>query len=345
MKALVKYDQKPGMTKIMDMPIPRIGPDDVLIKVQYAGICGTDPHIHHSKASMRINTPLILGHEFAGIIKKAGKNVTGLCTGELVTAETHARYCGICTLCRNGMYHLCRDRMGYGFQTDGAFAEFVCAHKRIVHKIPEGVSPEEASLTEPLCVAYSALVKSARVRPGDTVAVIGPGPIGMLCAKMAKIQGASRVFMIGTTGDEKRLETSLGYGADEVFTAGGKDVEEKLKRYGDGYGVDIVVDTAGAAQALDLSLNIVRPGGMIVKIGWGPEPVGFSLDRLIAKAVTLKGHFSHTWDVWEKCLSLMSEGIISLKPLMTHILLLDDWEKGFRLVEEKEAVKAVLKIY
>lgn len=344
MKALVKYDKGPEMTRIMDMPLPVTGPDEVLIKVMYAGICGTDPHIHNAKASMDINTPLILGHEFAGTINKLGENVTGFCIGDRVTAETHARYCGVCTLCRNNMYHLCRERKGYGFQTDGAFAQYVSANVRIVHRVPDNISLKEASLTEPLCVAYSALVKSARIRPGDTVAVIGPGPVGMLCAKVAKIQGASRVFMIGTTGDEKRLEASLEYGADEVFSGGGDETARHISGYGDGYGVDIVADTAGAAQALSLSMDIVRPGGRIVRIGWGPGPVGFSLDKIIAKSVTLKGHFSHTWDVWEKCLSLLKAEIISLKPIMTHILPLDQWETGFRLVEEKEAVKAVLEI-
>ncbi|MDD5603858.1 MAG: zinc-binding dehydrogenase [Eubacteriales bacterium] len=342
MKAVVKYDNVAGATEIRDVPIPEPGPSDVLVKVAFIGVCGTDPHMHRNLTSFKINVPLILGHEFAGTIVKAGSEVQGWKSGDRITSETHADYCGVCPLCRSNQYHLCRERKGFGFHIDGAFAGYVKVPSRILHKVPDNVSLREASLTEPLCVAYKSVVCNSLVRPGDTVAVIGPGPIGMLCIKMAQICGASEIIAIGTSGDENRLKQSLSYGATMALDSSKEDVAAKIKSLGDCYGADLVVDTAGASQALALSLDIVRPAGQITRIGWGPKPVGFTLDPMIAKSVTVQGHFSHTWDVWEKCLVLMSKGQADLKPLITHELPIDQWEYAFELIESRKAMKVVL---
>ena len=159
MKAVVKYDNVAGATEVREVPVPSIGPDDVLVETAFIGICGSDPHMHHNKVSYKVNVPLILGHEFAGVIAEVGANVTGWKVGDRVTSETHADYCGKCVLCRTNNYHVCRERKGYGFQIDGAFAKYVRVPSRILHKVPENVSLKEAALTEPLCVAYSSLVK------------------------------------------------------------------------------------------------------------------------------------------------------------------------------------------
>jgi len=342
MKAVVKYDTVPGATEIREMPVPEIGPGDVLVRIAYIGICGTDPHMHKNLTSIKINVPLIFGHEFAGTIEKIGSEVKGFKAGDRVTAETHADYCGECTLCRTNQYHLCRERKGYGFQTHGAFAKYVRVPARILHRVPDNVSLKEASLTEPLCVAYKSMVYSSTVRPGDTVVVIGPGPIGVLCVKMAQILGASTIIAIGTDGDDERLQMAKEYGATITINSSREDANLIVKSIGDNYGADLVVDTAGSSSTLALSMELVRPGGQITKVGWGPKPVGFSLDPIIQKSVTLRGHFSHTWDVWEKCLTLMASGQVDLKPLITHELSIDQWEKGFELVETKKAMKVVL---
>lgn len=342
MKAVVKYDNVPGATEIREMPVPEIGPRDVLVRTAYIGICGTDPHMHKNLVSFKMNVPLIFGHEFAGTIEKVGSEVKGFKVGDRVTAETHADYCGECVLCRTNQYHLCRERKGYGFQTHGAFAKFVKVPARILHRVPDNVSLKEASLTEPLCVAYKSMVYSSTVRPGDTVVVIGPGPIGILCTKMVQILGASQIITIGTDGDDERLKMAKEYGATITINSSKEDADSIVKSLGDNYGADLVVDTAGSSATLALSMALVRPGGQITKIGWGPKPVGFSLDPIIQKSVTLRGHFSHTWDVWEKCLTMMASGQIDLKPLITHELPIDQWEKGFELVETKKAMKVVL---
>jgi len=343
MKAVVKYDNVSGATEVREVPVPEIGPTDVLVKVAYIGVCGTDPHMHQNLVSFKMNVPLIFGHEFSGVIEKVGSDVKNYKVGDRVTAETHADYCGECELCRTNQYHICRERKGFGFHADGAFAKYVKVPARILHKLPDSVSLKEAALIEPLCVAYKSVVSNSKVRPGDTVVVIGPGPIGLLCIKMAQVVGASEIIAVGTDGDEERLEMAMEYGATITMNSSREDVSAKVKSIGDQYGADVVFDTAGVSPTLQLSMDLVRPGGQIVKIGWGPKPVGFSLDPIIQKNVTLTGHFSHTWDVWEKCIVLLSKGQVDLKPLITHELSIEEWEKSFELIENREAMKVVLK--
>lgn len=342
MKAVVKYDNIAGATEMREVPVPEIGPEDVLVKVAYIGVCGSDPHMHHNRVSYKVNVPLILGHEFSGTIEKVGASVKGFAAGDPVTCETHADYCGKCVLCRTNNYHVCRDRKGYGFQTDGAFARYVKVPARILHKLPAGVSLREAALTEPLCVAYNALVKHSSIKPGDLVVIIGPGPIGILCTKMASLLGASRIVVVGTDGDDGRLALARQFGATLTVNSAAEDPLPPIIALSDGYGADTVVDTAGFSPTLKLSMDAVRPCGQITKIGWGPLPVGFSLDPLLAKAVTLQGVFSHNWDVWEKCLTLMSSKAVDLSRMITHELPLDRWEESFSLMESKEGLKIVL---
>ena len=342
MKAVVKYDNVAGATEVREVPVPSIGPDDVLVETAYIGICGSDPHMHHNKVSYKVNVPLILGHEFAGVIAEVGANVTGWKVGDRVTSETHADYCGKCVLCRTNNYHVCRERKGYGFQIDGAFAKYVRVPSRILHKVPENVSLKEAALTEPLCVAYSSLVKHSPLKPGDLVVIIGPGPIRLLCTKIASILGASDIVVVGTDGDDARMEIAKKMGATMTINSSQQDPVPIIMGMRDGYGANLVVDAAGFSPTLKLSLDVVRPCGQINKIGWGPGPVGFSLDQLISKAVALQGTFSHTWDVWEKCLVLMGERTVDLGEVITHELPLDQWQKGFDLMETKEGLKIVL---
>jgi len=342
MKAVVKYDNLANATELREVPVPEIGPNDVLVEVAYVGICGTDPHMHRNTVLFDFNCPFILGHEFAGTIIEAGKQVSKFKVADRVTSETHADYCGKCVLCRTNNYHICRERKGFGFHLDGAFTKYVKVPERILHRVPDGVSLKAASLTEPLCVAYKSVICNSKVNPGDTVVVIGPGPIGLLCMKMAQFSGASQIIAVGTKGDDNRLELSKEFGATITINSSKQDALSKIKSLGDGYGADLIVDTAGVTETLKLSMDAVRPNGQITKIGWGPKPVNLSLDPLIAKSVTLRGHFSHTWDVWEKCLTMMGSGQIDLERLVTHELPIDKWEEGFELVENKEAVKVVL---
>lgn len=343
MKAVVKYAETPGATEIRDVPVPVTGETDVLVEVAYTGICGTDPHLHKGTSAFKFVRPFILGHEFAGTIVKTGSGVDKFKIGDRVTSETHAEYCGKCSLCRQNNYHLCRERKGYGFHVDGAFTKYVKVPERILHRVPDNVSLKAASITEPFCVAYKSTISNSNINPGDMVVIIGPGAIGILCAKLAQLSGAAEIIVIGTEGDDKRLALAKEYGATVIINSSKEDPLKRIMSLGDGYGADLILDLAGSSATLKLSMDAVRPAGQITKIGWGRHPVNFSLDPLIAKSVTFTGHFSHTWDVWEKCLVLMEKKIVDLEKLITHELGIDEWEKGFEMVETKEAVKAVLK--
>lgn len=343
MRAVVKYAREDGNTEVRDVPVPEIGPDDVLIKIAYTGVCGSEPHIFHNNISYLLNVPVILGHEFSGVVEKVGANVAAWKPGDRVVAETHARICGHCMMCRTNNFRFCRERKGYGSAVDGSYAEFVRAHQRILHTVPDPVSLRDASCVEPMCVAYNVVVAKSRVRAGDSVVVIGPGPIGLLCAKLARMSGAKDVVVVGGPGDEERLAFSLGFGATAVVPYGGDAMAEAAKMNG-GYGADLVVDAAGPAQTLSLAMEMVRPDGVINKVAWGPAPVNYSLDRLLQKGIRLQGSFSHTWDIWEKCIGLMASGAIDMGRIISHELPLEDWRKAFELVETCKCLKIALKL-
>jgi len=204
------------------------------------------------------------------------------------------------------------------------------------------LSFEKAALTEPSCVAYDVVCVNSRVRPGDSVAVIGPGPIGLFCLLLAKLSGANPLVAIGLPIDAKRLEVASQIGAMSLG-ARGEDDSGEVKRLGDGYGMDLVVDAAGHSSTLKIALDIVRPGGQITKVGWGPQPCNFSLDPLVAKAITLQGTFSHTWPMWEKVLAMLASKQLNPDPILSRIAPLNEWHSCFEAMLTGEIVKAALK--
>jgi alcohol dehydrogenase/L-iditol 2-dehydrogenase len=214
---------------------------------------------------------------------------------------------------------------------------------RILHHVPAHLSMEIAALTEPCCVAYNATCGNARVQPGDAVAVIGPGPIGLLCALIAKIAGAGELVVIGTPADAKRLEIAKQLGATATLGAQEEDIPGWTKNLRDGYGFDLVIDAAGVSATLELAMTIVRPGGQISKVGWGPQPLNFSLDPLVQKAVTLQGSFSHNWPIWERVITMLSAGQLDIRPILNRVSPLADWREAFEEMHSGRIVKAVLK--
>lgn len=342
MQAIVKVSHDDDAVELRDIPEPPApGRGQVLLEVMAAGVCGSDIHLWRNHQSWPVTLPLVLGHEFAGVVTAVGEGVTGVAVGDRVACETAASVCGHCVYCRTGNYNLCPERLGYGALTDGAFTRYVMARPAILHPVPEGLSFAEAALTEPVCVAYNALVEQARVRPGDTVVIQGPGTIGIMALLVAKLHGANPIVMVGTDRDRQRLALARDLGATETVVLGERDLVEVIRGLGDGFGADVVVDVTGVSAALEQSLALVRPGGQIVKVGWGPQPLGFSLDPLVAKAVTLQGSFSHTWPTWERVLKLLASGQIDLKPLTTTYAL-SDWRAAFTDMESGANVKSLL---
>lgn len=343
MPGLVNYAKEPGAVELRELPVPEIGEDDVLLKVHSVGICGSDLHQYRGSHSWKVNYPVVLGHEFAGVIEQTGRRVTEFKEDDRVVSETAAVLPRDSSLIRRGLYNLDPGRLGFGYGVDGAMASYVKVPARCLHRVPDSLPLEHAALTEPCSVAYNAVCVNSRVRPGDTVAVLGPGPIGLLCAAMAKLAGAGHLVVIGTAADASRLEVALEIGADTVLGAQGEDVSEWFRNYGDGYGFDLVIDAAGVSASLKMALDIVRPAGQITKVGWGPQPLNFSLDPLVQKAVTLQGSFSHNWPMWESVLVLLASGKIDLSPILNRVAPLDEWRASFDAMHAGAIVKGVLK--
>jgi L-iditol 2-dehydrogenase len=305
-----------------------------------ASICGSDVHQWRASHSWPVNYPCILGHEFAGTIAQTGSAVAHFKEGDRVVSETAAVIDEVSPLSRAGLYNLDPARRGFGYGVDGAMTEFVRVPERCLHRLPADLAFEKAALTEPCCVAYNAVCVNGRVRPGDTVLVLGPGPIGLLCAKMAKLSGAGKVIVSGLPSDKKRLEIAWKMGADVTLEGG---VAEYVAGIGDGLGVDVAIDSSGASIALQMALQAVRPAGQIIKVGWGPQPLQFSLDPLVQKNITLAGSFSHNWPIWERVISMIASGQIDLEPVISCVAELEVWHECFEKMEAGEYVKAVLK--
>lgn len=335
--AVVNYSPDKYSVELRDIPRPEIGVDDVLLEVAAVGVCGSDLHQWTSDHSWPVNYPVVLGHEFSGRIASIGSNVRGWKEGDRVVSETAAVIDPDSPMTRQGLYNLDPTRLGFGYGVNGAMTKYVKVPSRILHHVPDALSLTKAALTEPCCVAYSATVVNASIKPGDYILVIGPGPIGLLCAAMARLQGAI-VGVLGLEKDHYRLGIAKAYGCEPLVGSVGDWAKQ-----GDGLGVDGVIDAAGVSATLKTSIEVVRPGGWISKVGWGPQPLNFSIDPLVQKNVTLQGSFSHNWPIWERVIRLLSTGLLDIDPLIGGEWSLNEWEKAFHTMHSGEIVKAVLK--
>ena len=335
--AVVNFAPEKHSVELRDVPTPDVGPDDVLLRVAAVGVCGSDLHQWTADHSWPVNYPVVLGHEFAGTVAKVGANVTGWAEGDQVVSETAAVIDPSNPMSRQGLYNLDPTRKGFGYGVHGAMTRFVRVPSRILHRVPANLPLGTAALTEPCCVAYNAVVQNARVRPGDRVVVFGPGPIGLLCAAMAKLCGAE-VAVVGLDRDRGRLDIARQYGCTPLVTG----LEEWAKA-ADGLGVDGAVDAAGVSATLKLAMQVVRPNGWISKVGWGPQPLNFSLDPLVQKNITLQGSFSHNWPIWERVIRLLATGQLDVKPIVGGTWPLEQWHEAFEAMHSGAIAKAVLK--
>src|SRR6266852_8838531 len=239
--AVVHYALEPLAVELRDVGVPTIGDGDALIRVGAVSVCGSDVHQAYNTHSWPVNVPVILGHEFAGTVAKTGRTVTHFREGDRVVSETAAEVCGECVLCRTGRYNLCPGRKGFGYGIDGAMASSVKVPARCLHRIPDSLPFSLACLAEPHAVAYNAMCVNSTIRPGDLVVVLGPGPIGLLCARMAALAGADPLIVVGLSGDRARLETALQLGATRVVDAGRENLDEVVRRLNP-LGADLVCD-------------------------------------------------------------------------------------------------------
>lgn len=344
MRALVKYGLQPGQVELREIPRPTLVPGTVLVAPSSVGVCGSDVHMWQNNQSWALKKDVVLGHESSGVIAEVGPGVEGWAVGDRVICETAAAICSACVYCHAGAYNLCPHRLGYGAMADGAFSEFIIAEPRVLHRIPDNVDFDGASMTEPYCVAYNALVERGNVTPGDVVVVQGVGAIGSVCIQIARLQGAGTIIALGTDVDSGRLQRALEFGADVIVNISREDPLTVITSMGDGYGADVVVDATGVSGAFQQSMQLVRPLGSIIKVGWGPQPAGFSLDPLVAKAATVYGSFSHTWNTWERILGLFATERLDPHSVIGGVYALDDWEEAFRAMEQGRNIKSVVRM-
>jgi alcohol dehydrogenase/L-iditol 2-dehydrogenase len=335
--AVVNFAPEKGSVEIREIPRPEIGEEDVLLEVANVGVCGSDLHQWTADHSWPVNYPVVLGHEFGGNIVAMGSRVKGWKEGDRVVSETAAVIDPDNPMSRRGLYNLDPTRKGFGYGVNGAMSRFVRVPARCLHLLPDNLSFEQACLTEPCCVAFSAVVENARLKPGDRVIVLGPGTIGILCAAVARLCGAE-VAIVGLESDRHRLDIARQYGCEAIIGNAGEWAKQR-----DGLGADCIIDAAGASATLKIALELVRPNGHITKVGWGPQPLGFSLDPLVQKNVTLQGSFSHNWPIWERVIALLASGQLDVKPIIGGVWPVTEWHEAFEKMHKGEVVKSILK--
>jgi len=342
MKAVVKTKRGPGNIELRDADVPRIKPDEVLVDVKFTGICGTDVHIYHDTAFY--TPPVILGHEYSGVIVQKGSKVVGYDAGDRVTSPATIP-CGTCLMCRTNHANRCtgEDRRILGtHRADGTFADCVAVPSRILHKIPRTLSLEEAALAELAACVVRAVFERVEIEAGDTVAVLGPGPMGLLAAQAAKAGGAERVIVTGVSADTERLKIARDLGADMTINVEEEDPAETIRFLTEGCGADVVLEASGALAARKQAFSIVRRCGKVGLIGLTGKPADLDLDKVVEGELDVKGSWGTVWTSWRRTLNLLSSGIIKVTPLITAKLPLEKWQMGFEMMEERKALKVLL---
>ena len=340
MKAVVKVALGEGRIELKEVPEPSVGPGEVKIRVEAAGICGSDLHILHGDIQIPMRPPFVIGHEFAGVIAEVGPQVSRWGVGTRVTAENSRTVCGYCRYCATGDYNLCKDRLATGYAFDGAFARYCVVPEERVHRIPDNVDFVSGALSDPSACAYHAVQDLTGIDAGDIVLITGPGPMGLFCLQYVKANGGT-VILTGLPKDRPRLELGKDLGADHAVVVGEDDLAGVVEDLTGGLGVDVVLECSGAGPAAQTGLELVRKQGKYTQVGIFGAPVAVDLAQLVYKEIRMTGSFSQKFLAWEAAVALCSQGKVLARPLVTDILTLDDWEEGFRRFESGEAIKVV----
>src|SRR5579875_993332 len=342
MRALVKAKAAPGM-EMREVPVPSIGPDDVLIAVETASVCGTDLHIFQWDpwAQNRIKPPYVPGHEFSGTVAAVGERVTNVRPGDFVSAEMHVA-CGHCLQCKTGQAHVCQFVKILGVDADGAFADYVRIPASNVWKLDPVIPRDWGSLFDPFGNAVHTVLSGPIA--AQTVLVTGCGPIGLFSIAVAKACGATRVFAIEPNAHRRDLATRMG--ADEVLDPGDPATETVVKDATWGNGVDVLLEMSGHAGAIRQGFRLLRNGGRASLLGLPSKPVELELaDAIIFKGATVHGiNGRKMYETWLQAEALLRDGRIDLSPVITHRLPLADFDRAMHLLESGEASKILLQV-
>jgi L-iditol 2-dehydrogenase len=342
MKAVVKYGKGKGMVEIRDVPEPKIKDDEVLIEVKAVSVCGSDLHIYRD--SHPYWPPVVLGHEFSGVIAGVGKEVKNWKVGDRMVSETRTGSCGVCYTCQSGFPQVCEQKRAYGIGINGAFTKYVAGPARLLHHLPENIPFEVGAVIEPTAICVTSILERSQLQAGESVLITGPGPIGLISLAIAKAAGVRMVGVTGRSSDEGiRFEKARELGADFTINVDKEDPVQKVLKMTDGLGVDILIETSGGGKAIYQAFEIVRRLGRVCAIGIsGKEEVPIPYDRAIFKALRYDFCFSSSWTAWERVIGLISKGLLLAEKLITHKLPLEKWEEAFHLLENLQAAKVVL---
>ncbi len=338
MKALVKAKAEPGLW-MEHVPVPEIGPNDVLIKVKKSAICGTDVHIWNwdQWAQNTVPVPMVVGHEFMGEIAEIGSAVTKYKVGERVSGEGHI-VCGKCRNCRAGRGHLCRNTLGVGVHRAGSFGEFICLPEYNVVAIPDEVPDEIAAIFDPFGNAVHTALSFDLI--GEDVLVTGAGPIGIMGAMVAKRAGARKVVI--TDINPVRLNLAKKVGIDYVVDASRENLDDVMKSIGMTEGFDVGLEMSGAAPAFRDMIDKMNNGGKIAILGIAPA--GFEIDwnKVIFKMLNLKGIYGREmFETWYKMIAFVQGGL-DLSPVITHRIRIDEFRDGFEAMRSGNSGKVVM---
>lgn len=342
MRGVMKVGRGDGLVELREVPDPVPDTDEVLIHVEAAAICGTDLHILHDEHPYW--PPVILGHEFAGVVAAVGADVRAFAPGARVVSETSTGSCGICTLCRTGNRHICAEKRATGIGRDGAFADYVVMPEVLLHRIPDHLTLEEAALCEPTAIAVHAVMERARVQPGERVVILGPGPIGLFCLQVARAAGAGLVVVSGTaSGAAVRLPAAHALGADVVVNIAEEDLVDRVLAATDGLGADVAIETSGAPTAVELLPRLIRRLGRICQVGVVGQPaVSFPWDLALFRGAEVQFSFSSRHSSWVTALRLVASGRVRTGPLVTMQVPLERWQEAFEAQDRGRAIKALL---
>ncbi|EIM72502.1 L-threonine 3-dehydrogenase [Nitratireductor aquibiodomus RA22] len=338
MKALVKSKPEEGLW-MERVPVPEVGPNDVLIKVKKTAICGTDVHIWNwdEWAQNTVPVPLVTGHEFVGEVTEVGSAVTEYKPGQRVSGEGHI-VCGHCRNCRAGRGHLCHNTLGVGVHRAGAFAEFIALPQHNVVPIPDNIPDEIAAIFDPLGNAVHTALSFDLV--GEDVLVTGAGPIGIMGALVAQAVGARKVVI--TDINPGRLELAKKLGVQHTVNAAEETLAEVMRQLGMTEGFDVGLEMSGAAPAFRDMIDAMNNGGKIAILGIAPA--GFEIDwnKVIFKMLHLKGIYGREmFETWYKMIALVQTRL-DVRDLITHRIKADDFRDGFDAMRTGKAGKVVM---
>jgi threonine 3-dehydrogenase len=338
MKALVKATAGPGL-EMMDVPMPEVGPMDVLIKIKKTSICGTDVHIWKwdAWAQRTIPVPMHVGHEFCGVVEAVGSGVTDLVPGELVSGEGHI-VCGRCRNCLAGRQHLCPNTQGVGVNRPGAFAEYLSIPYRNVYKVDPAIPEEVISCFDPLGNAVHTALSWDLV--AEDVLITGAGPIGCMAAAVARFAGARHVVV--TDVNPWRLKLAEKLGATRTVNVAEESVGDAMRSLGMKEGFDVALEMSGHPSGLNDILNHTSNGAKVSLLGIFPDKVAIDWDKVIFKGLVLKGIYGREmFETWYKMSSMVRAGL-DISPVITHRFPVAEFEKGFETMMSGQSGKVVL---